>query len=54
MIFITAFTISLPTAISAAVLIHVLLKVVAGKAKEIHVGLYGLSIFMILYFIFGM
>jgi AGZA family xanthine/uracil permease-like MFS transporter len=54
MILITAFTASLPTAISAGVLIHVLLKIVTGKAREIHAGLYGLSVFMILYFIFGM
>jgi AGZA family xanthine/uracil permease-like MFS transporter len=54
MILITAFTASLPSAISAGVLIHVLLKIVTRKAREIHIGLYGLSIFMILYFIFGM
>ena len=54
MILITAFTASLPTAISAGVLIHVLMKIVTGKAREIHTGLYGLSVFMILYFIFGM
>jgi AGZA family xanthine/uracil permease-like MFS transporter len=53
MVLITAFTASLPIAISAGVLIHVLLKIVTGKAKQIHAGLYGLSVFMILYFIFG-
>jgi adenine/guanine/hypoxanthine permease len=53
MILITAFTASLPIAISAGVLIHVFLKIVTGKAKQIHAGLYGLSVFMILYFIFG-
>jgi AGZA family xanthine/uracil permease-like MFS transporter len=53
MVLITAFTASLPAAISAAVLIHVLLKVVTGKGKEIHGGLWGLSIFMLLYFVFG-
>ncbi|MGD1833130.1 MAG: NCS2 family permease [Sphaerochaetaceae bacterium] len=53
MVLITAFTASIPAAISAAVLIHVLLKVVTGKGKEIHGGLWGLSVFMLLYFIFG-
>lgn len=44
---------SIATGIAAGILGHVLIKVLTGKAKEIHMGMYVLCIPLIAYFIFG-
>ncbi len=53
MIFFSVFTANIATGISAGILAHVFVKLVTGKFKEIHGGLYILSVFLIGYFIFA-
>lgn len=45
----TIFTNSIATGLSLSVISYVFLKMAAGRAKEIHVAMYGLSIFLIYY-----
>lgn len=45
----TIFTNSIATGLSLSVISYVFLKLAAGRAKEIHVAMYGLCIFLIYY-----
>lgn len=45
----TIFTNSIATGLSLSVISYVFLKLAAGRAKEIHIAMYGLSIFLIYY-----
>ncbi len=53
MIFFSVFTANIATGISAGILAHIFVKAVTGKFKEVHPGLYILSVFLIGYFIFA-
>ena len=46
-----AFTSSISNGIAAGILIYTFVKVVTGKYKEVHIGLYILCIPLIYYFI---
>ena len=45
----TIFTYNIASGLSISVLSYIILKVAAGKAKEIHVSMYGLSIVLLYY-----
>ncbi len=53
MLMFTAFTGSITNGLGAGIIVHVLVKLVRGKAKEIHPIMYILCALMILYFIVG-
>lgn len=53
MIFFSIFTANIATGISAGILSYIFIKVATRKFKEVHPGLYVLSIFLICYFIFA-
>lgn len=53
MIMFGAFMANIAAGISAGILAHVFIKVITGKFKDVHVGMYILSIPLILYFIYA-
>lgn len=53
MVMFSAFTASFPTGMAAGILAHVAIKLLTGKHKDLHPGMYVLCVPLILYFIFG-
>ena len=53
MMMFTAFTGNITNGLGAGIIVHVLVKLVRGKAKEIHPIMYLLCALMVLYFIVG-
>ena len=53
MLFRSAFTGTITNGLGAGIIVHVLVKLVRGKAKEIHPIMYLLCALMVLYFIVG-
>ena len=53
MMMFTAFTGTITNGLGAGIIVHVLVKLVRGKAKEIHPIMYLLCALMVLYFIVG-
>lgn len=54
MILLQAFTQNMSVAISAGIICHIIGKIISGKHKEIHIGLYILGVLLVCYFIFGL
>lgn len=53
MVMFSAFTASFPTGMAAGILAHVAIKLLTGKYKDLHPGMYVFCIPLILYFILG-